>query len=171
MRLWQRRMIPIMEVWNHLHLQVREVWCKFYSYLALNIFIDDVDYDCLLCGLWLFLTWIIIFYVDYDYLQRELWWYLPFFMSMWCIIYILIIQRLISGRENQQFEVDKKWRGSRCAWVVLFDLRKIWVARIHHLCQAMRGRTKGASVYVIKIEHMIKNRQVLLMKRVILKKR
>ena len=62
-RLWQRRMSPMMEVWNHLHLQVCEVWCKSYSYLVLNIFTDDVDYDYLWCQLWLFLTWTIMIFV------------------------------------------------------------------------------------------------------------
>ena len=34
-------------------------WCG-------NIFTDDVDYDYFWCGLWLFITWFIIFDVDYD---------------------------------------------------------------------------------------------------------
>ena len=139
-RLWHRWKIPMTEVWNHLNLQVCEVWCKFYSYLALNIFTDDVNYDYFWCGLWLFFTWFITFDVDYDYFWRGLWWSLSLFMSMWCITYPLIIRGLISRRENQQFEFNKNWRGLRCTWVVLFYLRKMWLTRIHHLCQAMSRR-------------------------------
>ena len=138
-----RREITMMEVWNHLHLQVCEFWCEFYSYLLLNIFINDVDYDYFWCGLWLFLTWIIIFDVDYGYFWSELWWYLLLFVSMWCTIYLLILQGLISRREKQQFKVEKKWRGLRCDWVVLFALRKTWVDKINHLCQEMRRRMEG----------------------------
>ena len=146
-RLWQRRMSPMMEVWNHLHLQVCEVWCKSYSYLALNIFIDDVDYDYLWCRSWLFLMWINIFDDEYEYFWRELWWSVSLFLSMWCMFYILILQGPIPQRENQQFEVDKKWRGLSCTWVVVFPLRKIWVTRIHNLCQGTRRRLKeGGSI-------------------------
>ena len=52
---------------------------------------------------------------------------------------------------NQQFDVDKKLRRLRCALVVLFALRRSLVARIHHLCQSMRRRLKGVSVYVMNI--------------------
>ena len=46
----------MMEVRHHLHLQVCEDLCDCYSYLMLNIFIDDVDYDYFWCQFWLFLT-------------------------------------------------------------------------------------------------------------------
>ena len=42
----------MMELWKNLYLLVCEVLYECYSYLALNIFNDDVDYD--------------YFYVDYD---------------------------------------------------------------------------------------------------------
>ena len=149
-RLWQRRMSPMMEVWNHPYLKICKVWCKCYSHLSLNIFIDYVDYDCFWCQLWLFLTWIIIFDTNYDYFGRILWWYLSFFLSMWCIFYLLIIQGLISQRENQQSEVNKRLRLLMCTWVVVFPLRKIWVTGIHHMCQETRIRLKGGSVSVMK---------------------
>ena len=41
----------MMEVLNRIHLRVYEVLCECYSYLALNIFIDDVDYDYFQSGL------------------------------------------------------------------------------------------------------------------------
>ena len=106
-RLWQKQKSPMAEVWNHLHLQVCEFWCELYSYLELLIFIDDVDYDILKYGLWLFLTWIIIFDVDYDYFWREWWWSLSLFMCMLCIIYLFIIQILISIMETNSLMLTK----------------------------------------------------------------
>ena len=58
----------MLEVWNHLYLQVCEFSFKCYSYLTCNLFIDDVDYK---------------------YFWPELWWSLSLFMSIWCIIFSL----------------------------------------------------------------------------------
>ena len=142
------------------------------------LFIFGVEYIYWWGGLWLFLmsimiflTLIIIFDVGCDYFGRELWWCLSFFLSMWCIFYLLILQGLISQRENQQFEVDKKWRGLRFSWVVVFSLRKRWVPRINNLCQEMRIRLGGGSVSVMKRGNIMKKRWVLVMKRVIMMKR
>ena len=84
--LWQRWKSPIMEVWNHLHLQVCGVWCEFshiwrliYSLMMWIVIIIDMDYDFfdmnyyLWCGLWLFLTVIMmIFVVLYVYVMYHL---------------------------------------------------------------------------------------------------
>ena len=95
------------------------------------LFILGVEYIYWWCGFWLFfLSIMIIFYVIYDLwcqlilFWSGLWLSLYFFVYMWYIFYLLIIQRVISQRENQQFKVKKKWIFWRCAWVTVFDLRK-----------------------------------------------
>ena len=99
MTLWHRQMSLIMEVWNHLHLQLCEVWSKSYSFLDSNIFIYDVYSDCLWCILWLFLTLIMIIFVV---------------ISIYVMyISLLILQGLIFQRENKKSKVDKIWKGLR----------------------------------------------------------
>ena len=132
-------------------------WCGLLLSVISMIIIFDVTYY-LWCWLWLFLTWIMmIFVVISD-------------MSMWCIFYLLIIQGLIYQGQIKQFKVDKKWRGSSCAWAVVFALIKIWVTRIHRLWKSRRRRIGWGSVSVTKIEHMMNKGWGMLMKRVMMNK-
>ena len=156
--LWQIRMSPMMEVWNHLQLQVWEVLWKSCSFLALNIFIYDVNYDYIWFRLWLFLTWImIIFAVLYEYFMY---------------IFRLIIQGLVFQRGKNIPKLGKKWRGLRCTRVVVFYLRKIWVAIIHHFCQAMRRRLKGGGGALILImrERLMKKSFEIMMNKLMIKR-
>ena len=69
-RLLQRRMSTMTEVWNHLHFQVCEIWCESYAFLAVNIFIYDINYDYFWRELLSLMSNMIIFEVDYDDICR-----------------------------------------------------------------------------------------------------
>ena len=91
--LLQIRMSPMMEVGNHLFLQVYEVICESYSFSRL---------------IYIFMMWIIIIFdVDYFYFRRELWWSLLFFLSMWCIYFHFILQSLIFQKIKQTMRSQK----------------------------------------------------------------
>ena len=61
--LWQIRRIPMMGVWNHLHLQVCGVRLQIYSFLTSIMFIYDVGYYNIWCWLYLFSKLIVIIFV------------------------------------------------------------------------------------------------------------
>ena len=99
-RLWQRRNSPMMEVWNHILLQVCEVRCKCYSYLELNIFIVDVDYD--------FFMWIVIIFDTNYYLWCGLWLFLTWFMMIFVVIHVYAMYSLYlnySGTDTKKRKI------------------------------------------------------------------
>ena len=149
-------MIPMMEVLNHLHLWVCEVWYNLFLFLH---------------QIYLFIMCImIIFDFSYGYFWSEIWWYLLLFLSIWYIypppkysvnFFPKIKQTVWSQHRVNMLKV-------RFCGGVFFE--KIWVPKNHYLCKVIKRRLKGGEggVMVMKRENMMKKRKVLIMNRVVI---
>ena len=128
----------MIEVWNHIHLQLFEVRCQSYSFLTLIIFIHDVDYDHLWRWLCLFKMWIMIISVKISI-------YVTYF-------FLFVLQVLIFQIEKKHWKVEKQWRVLRCSWVGVCAMRIIWERKVNNMCQERSIKVRWG-------EFMITNRE------------
>ena len=131
-------------------------WCKCETIFIFRYVMFDVNVIHIWRWIYLGVMWIMFFSVNH-YLWCGLWFVLTWIVMMLVVLYVYVMYDLslnYSGtdikKRKSTVRSKKKWRGLRCAFVVLFAFRKFWVARIHNLFQEMRRRLKGGSVSVLK---------------------
>ena len=79
-----------------------------------------------------------------------------------CVVYNLYLNSSGTDINIRKTTVRSQQKVKRLKVSLSGDIffEKIWVARVHHLCQSMNIRLKGGgSVSVMKREHLMNNRE------------
>ena len=131
----------------------------------------DANFIHIWRGIYLLMMWVmIIFYVDYKYFYVDyyLWHGLRLFPTWIMIIFVVLCVYVMYNLSLNSSGTDimnrkppfiswKKVKRLKVRLSGYFYLRKSWVSRIHHLCQAMSRRLKGGTVSIMKRYHLMNN--------------